>query len=422
MDRWLYTWLLVGAAGFALALASPLLILERGGGLIDVSISESVYTASIATGSLVWGRLADLAPYRRRFLLAGSAMLAISPLVMVVAPGVAGVITGYALGAQAYAIFATFLNLLVVEAMEKSSWSEAVRKGFQYLVVGQAAGAALGVALSYSGVSISGYALASTAIGAICVPLLTFTVKEPPMTMERRSLLMVRNLFVSRLSSLPLLFLRIPRSLELKVISKTVRRLPESELAILTVSNALFYLSMKLFYTVYIPFEKGAGLSDLQVLVTYLYAALVNATATAMLAGELRRADYRLASRGIGIRALGMLAAAAFSLYVVGREVFYTTLFSFTLISFAYTIIVVVLNSLLYRVLPPGRRGSSLGAYSTVGSLSLLVGSMVSGPLAEIAGYPTVYFFSAALLLLAGAMIEHYYRARSGGAEEFEVL
>ena len=390
--------------------------------MIDVSISESVYTASIAVGSITWGRLADLTPYRRRFLLAGSAMLTISPFVMVVAPGVAGVITGYALGAQAYAVFTTFLNLLVVEAMEKGSWSEAARKGFQYLVVGQAAGATLGVALSYSGISISGYALASTAIGAVCIPFLTITIKEPPIVMERRSLLMVRNMFVSRLSSLPLLFLRIPRSLELKVISKTIRRLPESELAVLTVSNALFYLSMKLFFTIYIPFEKNAGLSDLQVLITYLYAALVNATTTIILARELRGADYRLASRGIGVRALGMLAAAAFSLYVIGREVFYTTLFSFTLISFAYTIIVVVLNSLLYRVLPPGRRGSGLGAYSTIGSLSLLMGSMLSGPLAEIAGYPAVYFFSAALLLLAGAMIEHYYRARSGGIEEFEIL
>lgn len=424
LAKWLYSWLLVGAVSYALGMLAPLLILELGGTVLEVSLASLTYYASLTAGSIIWGWAADVVPRRRPPVIASAAGLALTPTAMALSGSIPGIIAWYAVGAFLYAALVVYLNLLVVETTDRGQWSENARRGFIYLVTGSAIGTALGlpsVALSGALPGLLRYAELSTAAGAAGAAILYAFVREPPMTLERRALLSFPNVFISRLTSLPLIFLSVPRLFDLKALGKRIRRIPGSELSVLTLANALFSASAQMFFTVYIPYEESVGLSEAQVLISYLYMSTVNALAAALLADELRRPSYRLASRGMGIRALGMLAAAAFSTFTVGPDALYATMLSFTFIAFAYTIITVTMNALLYATMVPGTRGRSLGAYSTAGSLSFMIGSLVSGLIVRSFGYQLDFFASAATVMVAAAVVELYYGSSGSTAESIEV-
>ena len=420
LARWLYSWLLIGAVSYSLGMLAPLLILKLGGSVLDVGIATFAYYAASMIGSIFWGWMADVVPKRRMFLTASSAGLAVTPIAMVASDSILGTVLWYAVGAFFYAALAVYLNLLVVEMTDKGQWNENARRGFLYLVTGSAVGTALGLA-SVIGSALLSYALASTVVGAVGTAIIYASVSEPPMVLERRAVLSSPNLFVSRLTSLPMIFLNFPRLFDINLLRKRIRRIPGSELTVLTLTNALFSVSAQLFFTVYIPYEESVGLNETQVLISYLYMTAINALVAVLMADELRRPEYRLASRGMGLRALGMLAAAAFSTFVVGSDALYTTMLSFTFIGFAYTIITVTMNALLYASLIPGTRGRSLGAYSTVGSLSFMAGALLSGFLAESAGYQLVFFLSAVILMTAAVVMEFYYRSSGSTLESVEV-
>jgi MFS family permease len=420
LAKWLYSWLFIGAISYALGMITPLLILELGGGVIDVSVATFAYYASSMVGSIFWGWVADRVPRRRIMLTASSAGLTVTPLAMILGDSVLGAIVWYAIGAFFYAALAVYLNLLVVETTDKGQWSENARKGFLYLVTGSALGTAMGLA-SVGESTLVGYALASTIVGAAGTAMLYAFVREPPMVLERRAVLSSPNVFVSRLTSLPMIFLSFPRLFDIDVLRKRIRRIPGSELSVLTIANALFSFSAQLFFTVYIPYEESVGLNESQVLLSYLYMTAINALVAVLLAEELRRPGYRFASRGMGIRALGMLSAAAFSTFVVGADALYATVLSFTFIGFAYTMITVTMNALLYASLVPGNRGRSLGAYSTVGSLAFMMGAIASGFLAKSSGYQLDFFIGAAVLMVAAIVMELYYSSSGSTAESFEV-
>ncbi|MGC9116656.1 MAG: MFS transporter [Conexivisphaera sp.] len=420
MARWLYSWLLIGAVSYALSMLAPLLILELRGTVIDVSLASFAYYASSMIGSILWGWMADVVPRRRLVLTASAAGLAATPMAMALSGSIAGVIVWYAVGAFLYASLAVYLNLLVVETTDRGQWSENARRGFLYLVTGSALGTALGLAAA-GGQTMLRYAEATAAAGAAASAMLYAFVREPPMILERRALLSSPHVFVSRLASLPMIFLNFPRLFDINVLRKRIRRIPGSELTVLTLVNALFSISAQMFFTVYIPYEESVGLSERQVLLSYLYMSSVNALVAVLLADELRRPDYKLASRGMGLRALGMLAAAAFSTFVSGQEALYATMLSFTFIAFAYTVITVTMNALLYATLIPGTRGRSLGAYSTVGSLSFMAGALLSGAVVSLAGYQIAFFLGAIVLMVAAAAMEFYYRSAGSTIESVEV-
>ncbi len=421
MARWLYSWLLIGAVSYSLGMLAPLLILQLGGNALEVGMANFAYYASSTIGSIFWGWMADVVPRRKIFLTASSIVLAAAPSAMALSRSVAGVVLWYAVGAFFYAALAVYLNLLVVETTDKGQWNENARKGFLYLVTGSAVGTALGL-VSALGSELLGYAAASSAVGAASALLLYSSVGEPRIILERRAVLSSPNLFVSRLTSLPMIFLNFPRLFDVTLLRKRIRRIPGSELSVLTLTNALFSLSAQLFFTDYIPYEESVGLGEPQILLSFLYMTSINALVAVTMADELRRPEYKLASRGMGLRALGMLAAAAFSTFVAGQDALYATMLSFTFIGFAYTIITVTMNALLYASLIPGTRGRSLGAYSTVGSLSFMAGALLSGFLAESLGYQFVFFLSAVVLMAAAVVMELYYRSSGSTLDSIEVF
>ncbi len=403
-----------------MGLLAPLIILRLGGGVIYVGVATFLYYLASTLGSMFWGWVADVVPRRRPFLVAGAALISAAPIGMGVSGSVLGVMAWYSVGAFAYALLVVYLNLLAVESLDRGLWNDAARRGFVYLMTGSLVGTALGLA-SVMRYSLLGYAAISTAVGAAgAIPLLA-SVKEPPVILERRALLVSPSVFVSRLASLPMIFLSFPKLFDIAMLRKRIRRMPGSELTILTIVNALFSLSAQLFFTVYIPYESSAGLDEAQILLSFLYMSAINVLAALLMADELRRPSYLLASRGMGLRALGMLLTASFAAFATGVDALYASLLSFTFIGFAYTMITVTMNALLYASLVPGTRGRSLGAYSTIGSLSFMAGALLSGILARYAGYQLVFLLAAAVLMAAAAAMEVYYRGSGSTLDSINI-
>lgn len=417
---WQYIWLVYGTVNVSVGLVAPLLIIRLGGGPVEVGVSEAVFMASLSLGSLVWGRAVDVTPFRKPFLYAGALTGALSMLVISTSTSVVQIVIGYALAAQSLSVTAIVMNMLVIENAGKDAWGAEARRGFLNQILGSSIGIALGYVTTKLGFGVREYGVALALASLSIIPISFYGVVEPPFTFERRTLLLIPRLSFYKLYT-TIFYPKRLRDLDLKLFSISALRVQGSEFLVLLVASSLFMFSTKMFFTVYIPFLKAVGVTDSDVISVFLVTALMNTLATLLLSDELEKGDYKLVSRGMGLRAVGMLMASVFTIYLRDYRVVYSTMLSFSLIAFAYSVIALSLQILVYKSLPAEKRGGGIGVYSAVNSLSLFLGSLSSGFMASTLGYHVVYFVGALLLLLSSALIEHHYRRRAT-SEWVEVL
>lgn len=406
------------AAVSAISTLVPLSILALGGSVIDVSFALVAYSLALVPAPLVWGYVCDVTGSRRKVIILAAAILLASTVTMYLSDSIITIVLAFAAIAHATGMVSPASNLLVIESLPKAEWDRGYVTLSWYSMVGTVLGLAVGMVWELF-FPLTTFLLACAVFAAASLAASVIMTRDPPMTIERRTILVNPQAFVARLTQLPLLFERLPRPSDFGSVIRLARKELTRDIPVIILSSTLFSLSLNVFYTCYTPYLKANQLMDWEVYLTSLYVNGMNAVASRIVLGRLKGSvTPTIASGALAVRAIGMLLAAVLAIFVVGKATLYSTLLTYTLLGLAYTIIAVNLNSLFYRALPAGRQGGLLGVYSAANGAALFLGSLVSGYVSYYLGYPITFFLGGILVLLSATVLQAHFGGGPPPSEE----
>ena len=387
----------------------PLVIIARGGSVIDVSLAVTAYYLLLVPTTLFWGYVCDLGGWRRNLLYLASAISLLLSIALYYSSSIASLIVIFGIYSQTAAAFAPAFNLLILESLPKKQWEKGYTISNLYTFVGQIIGMVAGVVWT-AFFPITSYPIIPAIFSAAAL-LFTSKIPEPKILLERRSILWSAQGLIHRLTHLPLIFLRRPHLTDFKSIAVMSRKALTREIPLIFAASFLFTLSANLFFTPYTPYLKHVGLSDSEVFLLNIYIVAANAATSQFLLKRFSgKVSHAVASKALIARAIGMLLAAVFASLIADTRIFYTTMVVYALLGAAYAIINVNLNSLLFRAMPVGKQGGLLGVFSSLNGIAFLIGAFVSGYLSYYFGYTTTFFLAAILVFLASIILEIHYK------------
>jgi MFS family permease len=397
------------AAIAAISTLVPLTILALKGSVIDVGLSSVAYNLALIPAPLIWGYVCDVTGSRRKVIALASAILLASSVMMFLSDSIVAIVIAFAAIAHATGMLTPALNLLIIESLPKAEWDQGYTLLSWYSTVGTVAGLAAGLVWELF-FPLTTFLIVCGAFAAACLVLTLALTKDPFMTIERRTLLLNPQVFVTRLTQLPLLFVRLPRMADFTSVIRMTKLELTRDLPIIILASVLFSASLNVFFATYTPYLKANNLTDWEVYLTSLYVSAMNGVASRFVLRRLKgTVTPFIASGALAVRALGMLLAAVLAIFVSGEGTLYSTLVTFTLLGLAYTIITVNLNSLFFKALPAGRQGGLLGVYSAFNGGALFLGSLASGYISYYLGYTMTFFVGAALVFLSAAVLQAHF-------------
>ena len=416
--RWLYVVVPLNAIGSSVGSFVRLFILDLGGSVIDVGLAASAFNIALIPSAYIGGRLADYLG-RRKLILIISAVGQLLSLVLMTFSGSIPVIT------LLFAVFSFFhslsppiFSLLLMETVPRDGWGEGSAYSFRYGIYGSITGLAMSVTVLLF-LPLRSMAFLPIAFSITMLTLSLALIKDPKKLAERRTVTFSRDALMSRLAELPVILLRLPSALDFRMLSRSLRNSLTRDVPLIMSASALFFLSANLFFTSYTPFLKLNGLSYIEIVGLDLFVTIINGLASSRPFKELsKRGDPGIVVEFLTLRAMAFLFGALSSLYFTGRPILYSTLLIYLLIGVAYTNITIGLNAMLYRLLPDGRHGGALGIYSSLNSVAMFAGSILSGTISFFLGFPITFLLSSLSLFAAASLFEWHFKPRR--YEEYE--
>jgi MFS family permease len=406
------------AAVSAISTLVPLSILALGGSVIDVGFAAVAYSLALVPAPLVWGYVCDVTGSRRKVIVLAVAILLASTVTMYLFDSISTIVLAFAAIAHATGMVSPASNLLIMESLPKAEWDRGYATLYWYSTVGTMLGLAAGMVWDLF-FPLTTFLLACAVFAAASLAASIIMIRDPPMTKERRTIIVNPQAFVTRLTQLPLLFERLPRPSDFSSVIRLAREELTRDIPVIIISSTLFSLSLNVFFTSYTPYLKANQLTNWEVYLVSLYVNGMNGVASRFILGRLKGSvTPAIASGALAIRAIGMLLASVLAIFVVGKATLYSTLLTYTLLGLAYTIITVNLNSLFYKALPAGRQGGLLGVYSASNGAALFMGSLASGYVSYYLGYPITFFVGGILVFLSAAVLQAHFGGGPPPSEE----
>lgn len=397
---WYWTLLPINASFGAVGTLIPLFILSLDGTVIDVGLATSAFNLALIPGALIWGRLIDLFQRRRAFILYPSLAEGLILLAFYFTNGLVETTALYFLFGFVFVALAPAVNMLLMETAPKQFWHTAFAKSSTIMTVGLMLGTIPGAVWTQF-FPLRTYFLLAAAFAFPSVILALLLVREPPITLERETMLQTRASFVHRLTHSPPFFLKMPRPEDVKSFYSVLRTGLTQELPLISIATFLFFLSTSLFFTSYTPFLKDGGLNNRSIFLVNFLIFFTNAI-TFPVAGRMNTSygEARTAWFAYIIRLLGTLMAVVGAVALRDTALLLETALVFGLASASFTLWNTALNSIVFKIIGAGRRGELLGVYSAFVGLGLFTGSFFSGFISYSLGYVTTF----ALALITGVL------------------
>lgn len=405
LQKWMYALIPYNATMFFLGTFIPLIILERGGNVVDVSLATAFYNLSLVIFSLIWGIVIDKIESRKILLVSGITLMTVFILTILKIENSINIIIIYALLGISIAMINTPINILIIETSSKSSLNVSYNNFYWYSyiggIIGQLGGA---IWINFLGLENSIYfpiILSILALGGFILLL-----KEPLITLERESILMNLKAFSYRLLQIPLFFIRIPRVKDFIALFRSIRIFLERDFFIVMSTIILFFASANLFFTSYTPYLKNVGLLDSEIFLLNTYITIVNTFSSLFLRKMKEGEEIDIAKKALYIRFFGFFLASTFSFFIRNRFNFYTTLISFTFIGIAYTLVTIPLNIMLFKTLRPEKKGEEIGIFSSLNGITIFIVSFLSGLISKTLGYYVTFYLATILIFIPILLLE----------------
>jgi MFS family permease len=406
--KWVYSVLPASLAAGPLGTLVQLYLIQLNGqtlGTIYAGLAVALFNGVSIPASMIWGYTTDRFHIRKTMIASSYLVSSLVLFSMVFESSTSGVILAYSAFSLFSAAAATPLNLLIMESERKGRWADTFARLSMMSSVGTVAGLVLSAVwvvrlpLLLLSLPLGAFALFSAALSAA-------TIREPPVTFERGTIIRGRPSFFARFLSSPLMFISIPRLIDFRRIFRGLRYGLSSYLPLFYLSTICFYLASGMFNTSFVPAMTGFSFSSGSVFAVILSGMVVQTVAFQYVGKYIVRRSLTstsitgLVMRGgcyvlIGVAA-ALLAGPAFLLPVL-------VLYPFAA-GIAFAVYYTSANTMMFNTVQTRSPGSALGVYSAVVGFATLSGSLVSGFISVDFGF-YVTFVLAGLLVLSAAVL-----------------
>ncbi len=430
-ERWYLSFFFSKLAGGASAPLVPLfVIVVLGGGVGAVAITIVSVSAATVPAYILWGDYSDRTRRRRLPLVVGMAMTSIAFLVMGLADSMWMFIAGNVMYGFFLAATVPTSTILIMEHNPEAIWGEAVGRFAKVSGMGWMTGMALG-AVYFASIShflpqepsMRVLMLLCGLTTAIAYALAMFWINEPRFHIDRRwledQLVTMRTWTFERSRHIPS---KLVYALRPRIMRKARTFLPGwgRDLDMYLVATFILFTGVMVFYVPFpVMLSQELLLTSSQIFLVYLASAVA---AAAMYAWAGREVD-QLGNRKAQLFAWGarvvIFSAFALVLAAAGRELFQVAFgLSLLLNGLAGAMFAVVSVAGITTALdlsPRRGKGEAVGAYNSVTGLGMIVGGLLGGVVASVAGYLAVALVTGAISLVAVVILlkVHFNRTES---------
>ncbi len=416
-ERWYLSFFFLKMAGGASAPLVPLFVLTvLGGGVGAVSIA--VVSVSVATvpAYILWGDYSDRTRRRKLPLTVGMAMTAFAFIVMGLSDSMWMFIAGNVMFGFFLAATVPTSTILIMEHNPEAIWGQAVGTFAKVSGIGWMVGMGLGAVFF----AVSDHFLpiepAMRVLMLLCglfsafgYALAMFWIKEPAFHIDRRWLedqvVTLRTWTFERSRHIPtkLVYVLKPR-----VMRKARTHLPGwgRGLDLYLVATFILFVGVMVFYVPFpVMLSEELLLNSSQIFLVYLASAIAAAMMYAWAGREVDQLGNRKAQiMAWGARAV-VFSAFVLALYAVHHELtdaaFGLSLALNGLAGALFAIVSVAGITTALDLSPRRGKGEAVGAYNSVIGLGMIVGGLLGGVIASIAGYGVVALTTGAITALA---------------------
>ena len=411
-QKWLWIFVPINAAIGGFSTLLPLYILDIGGTVIDVGNVVSAYSLALIPSSILWGMVLDRKEKRKPFVIYGYLGITVLLVIGFFLRNVGAVLLLYVCYAGISTASSPAVSILLIESAPKKKLSMMFARYSALTLLGTALGTIPGIFWT-DYLPLGAYFLLCAFFSGVSVILAAKYLADPDFPFERKVVALTQESFVTKLRTVTMIFITIPRLEDIKAFGKMMRSVFTRHLPLLYMSFFLFFTASNLFFTSYTPFLKSSEMDDTGVFIIFtalyiLQAAIYPITGRAC----IRFGEDRVAVSALWLRTIGILAAFATVLLTLHNStLMIASIASIAMIGTAFAFFNTSSSVLLFRTLPQGKQGELLGIYSALTGIAAFAGAIMSGYLSYSFGY-AVTFVVAALLYVGCALT-----LRSAGRE-----
>lgn len=404
---WVYAILPVSLATGPIGSLIQLYLLELNGnalGTIYAGLAATVFSGITIPASIFWGYTTDRLHQRKGTIVASYIVMA-TVFLSFYGQDTVGIIAEYAVFSFISAASATPLNLLIMESEDKSKWASKFATLSMVSGIGNTAGSLLSAVwvqtfpIILIMIPLAMFSLVSAALSVLLI-------REPPISLEDETIVMRGPSFFSRLLSLPMMFLNVPKPRDFIRVFRGLRYGMTSYIPLLYISIVLFYLSSGLFNASFVSGLHLFAISD-GVVLGVIFVGQAVQTVTFQFAGRYlsNKSLVSAAGQSLVLRAASYIFLGVFAFFLGQPLYVVPALILWPLASgVAFGLYYTASNTLIFNSVQKRNPGSTLGVYSAIVGMATLVGSLPSGFISVYLGFH-VTFLAAGLLMLFAAFL-----------------
>lgn len=366
--KWYKAYFPFRVASAAIIPLIPLYVDRLGGGLAEAGLAVAMFNLTAAFASLVFGRLSK-ARALRGYALVGFLGLMVASAVFYSASSVMHVFIASATAGFATAICALAAVLLIAETSDGSLWNREIGRFNRVSDFGWLTGLVMGALWSYFSMEKEIF-IVSAALAGMSFAY-TFTVlKHHPAEVHVEA--------------------------EAGLGGETHAT---SLIALYVASTFMMFMSTSLGYSLLPSFIVNMGGTSAEVFLAYVVSTTISVLTYPRVEGISKGDNIHAQSWASAGRAIIMVVFALSSLLARGKGGIMLVVAAMSFSGFTWAILNVAGPAAAMK-LAHEKKGEIMGAYNAAIFLSSILGSALSGIIAENFGYPTL-FLTATLLTLA---------------------
>ena len=392
---WFYSVLPFNIAQGPLGTFVQLYILQLYGpdiGKIYVGLVVTAFNAVTIPASMIWGFATDRLHSRKPIIYLSFFAMGANLLAFLFVNDIFGIGLLYALFSLLSSASATPLNLLIMETEPKSKWALA----FARFSMVSSIGVTIGLFLSLGWTAVLPFKWLVVPLGSLSLVsgvLALILIREPSFVFERQMIVLQKRSFFARISTIPMIFLRLPRSSDFTRVFEGLRFELTSEVPVLYMSIFAFYIGSGMFNTSLVPAMYSSTLTESEVFFVTSIAMIVQIFSFRYVGPYIeKRSLSKSAVVGLVLRSI-CYALMGVSIFLISGLLFIIpSLIFYPLASgLAFAIYYTASNTMVFNSLGKKSQGSVLGVYSALVGVGTMVGSLLSGFTSYYIGFDVTF-------------------------------
>lgn len=412
--NWVYATLPAAIATGPIGTLVQLYLIELNGnrlGTIYAGLAVAAFYLVGIPATIFWGYAADRYRSRRTILMSTYAAMSGVLVALYLIPNTGGIILVYSIFSFISAAAATPLNLLIMESVPKGGWATAFSKLSMVSGIGNSAGLVLST-IWVTKLPVLLLAIPLGLFSLVSAVLSLVLISEPKFNLERETMALRRQSFFSRLLSLPLLFLELPKLTDFRRLFRGLRSGITSYVPLLYISIVMFYFASGLFNTSFVPAQSTFSVSSGAILSVLLAGIVVQTIAFRYTGRYMERRSLSSASiQGLVLRGSCYVATGLFALFLASPLFFYPAIILYPLSSgLAFAVYYAASNTMVFNSIQNRKPGSALGVYSAIVGIATFAGALVSPFSSVYVGFYLTFAAAGTLLLCSALVVQRLKR------------